>query len=487
MILLIADNVAFRYPQQTESPPAHSLRVSEGDFLLVTGDSGAGKSTLMRCLAGLIPHLYNGEMRGEVWIDGLQTVSTPLWQLAEKAGLVFQNPATQMLTFTVEDEIIFGLENLGLPRVEITQRLESVLTRFNLHTMRRRNPQSLSGGEQQRLALAAIVARQPRVLLLDEPLSMLDTTAVAEFVAYLAAIAAAGTTVIVSEHRTAALTHVPNVQKLHINGNGTPPQIPTPELNTAPAHGSLCVRNLTVRYGQRTVLDKLALTVAAGETVAIVGRNGVGKTTLLRCIAGLQEHDGAIKVEEDAAAFGIVFQNADLQLFNPTVREEILYRLPDADQTRYEWLLDLFNLRRYEEKPPLLLSEGEKKRVALAGIVMQLPRDGLLLDEPTLGQDAGHKRQLAALIRTLGQAGKMVLFTTHDLDLAAQADRIVLLGTRGIVADGTPAEVFANREAWDEIGLLIPTWLNVHEIIEKKTDNADSWRDIAGEFATSAD
>ena len=465
MTVLTAQNVSFQYPHQVRAAPPISLTVQKGDFLLITGASGSGKSTLMRCLVGLIPHLYHGEMTGEVWVDGLNSAETPLWQLAERAGLVFQNPTAQMLTFSVEDEIIFGLENLGLAADEIETRLEAVLAQFSLTPMRHRNPQSLSGGEQQRLALAAILARRPRVLLLDEPLSMLDTTAAQQLVEHLAAISAEGVTIVISEHRTTALNQLPQLKRLHLDGH-VPTEIPLSAAhNVAPAPAPLRLDKLCVQRGKRRVIDDLSLQIEPGELVAIIGRNGVGKTTLLRAIANLQPHEGQITVGGQAPSFGLVFQNADMQLFNPTVRDEILYGLTDPDLDQYDWLLQLFNLQQYDQTPPLLLSEGEKKRVALASIVMQAPRDGLLLDEPSLGQDGDHKQRLIALMRALADAGKMILFTTHDLALAAQADRLILLGADGIVADGPPAHIFRDKDAWDTIGLIIPSWIDYDAMV----------------------
>jgi energy-coupling factor transporter ATP-binding protein EcfA2 len=190
-----------------------------------------------------------------------------------------------------------------------------------------------------------------------------------------------------------------------------------------------------------------------------VGRNGVGKTTLMRALAGLQSFSGDVSVNGQMPDLGLVFQNADLHLFNATVREEILFRLPEPDMARYSWLLEMLGLTAYENTPPLLLSEGEKKRVALAAVLMRAPRHGVLLDEPALGQDLQHKTRLMRTARMLAAAGLLVLMTTHDLTLAAQADRLLLLGPDGLVADGTPDAVLADEAPWARLGLVVPGWV----------------------------
>ncbi|MEJ2735390.1 MAG: ABC transporter ATP-binding protein [Anaerolineae bacterium] len=456
-----AQGAAYRYPQHNHGLAPLSLSMEAGERLLVTGPSGCGKSTLARCLTGLIPHLYHGTLEGEIWLDGQRTSDAPLWQLAERAGLVFQNPAAQMLAHSVEEEIVFGLENLGLPRRTITERLEATLSRFGLGEMGKRSPQTLSGGEQQKLALAAITARQPPVLVLDEPLSMLDGTAAEELVDHLADLADSGTAVIACEHREEYFRTVPALRTLCLDGPAPKDlEAPAPHLYPDGATGDrLEVKGLSVSLGGRPILRDLSFSLEPGQVVAIVGRNGVGKTTLLRALAGLQTHDGSVQMNGSRPDLGLVFQNADLQLFNASVREEILFRVPDPDLELYAWLLAALGLDRYEEVPPLLLSEGEKKRVALATVLMRRPRHGILLDEPSLGQDTAHKAMLVRLARALAGAGQLVLLTTHDLPLAAQADRLALLGPGGLVANGPAAEVLHDDAAWAGLGLSVPEWV----------------------------
>jgi energy-coupling factor transporter ATP-binding protein EcfA2 len=192
----------------------------------------------------------------------------------------------------------------------------------------------------------------------------------------------------------------------------------------------------------------------------------VGKTTLLRALAGLQKHEGSVKLNGTSPDLGMVFQNADLQLFNASVCDEVLYRMSDPDMDLYAWLLEALGLARYENVPPLLLSEGEKKRVALATVLMRKPHHGVLLDEPSLGQDAVHKAQLIRVARALAKAGQLVVLTTHDLTLAAQADQLTLLGPEGFVAHGPPVEILRDDAAWAKLGLAVPDWVRPLEVTE---------------------
>jgi len=464
--LLYADWVAYSYPQGRVGLEPVSLEAHAGDMLLVSGPSGCGKSTLARCLVGLIPHLYRGDLSGEVWVRGRRTHDTPLWRLSEDAGFVFQNPAAQLLGSSVEDEIIFGLENLGLPASVIEERLEQTLLQFDLVALRRRVPQTLSGGEQQRLGLAAVMARRPPLLVLDEPLSMLDCSASAALVSHLDVLRENGTAVVICEHRQEELQALAGLRALELDMIGSATMLPDAadtEEATAPFGNAapfvLEVEDLSVTLGERKILHNVSFSVPGGQVVAIVGRNGVGKTTLLRAMAGLQRSTGRASVGGKRPDLTMVFQNPDVQLFNASVREEILYKRPEPDLYRYRWLMNVLGLVQYEATSPLLLSEGEKKRVALATALMATPRHGVLLDEPALGQDAGHKGRLIRLARAVAGTGRVVIMSTHDLSLAAQADRLLVLGREGIVADGAPDSVLRDSAAWAKTGICVPSWI----------------------------
>ena len=465
--ILRVEKVSYNYPQDHRGVVPVSFALHRGDGLLIQGPSGSGKSTLARCFSGLIPHLYHGNMNGEVWINDRKTDEMQMWELSEQVGLVFQNPALQMLASTVEEEILFGLENLGLPHDEMKTRLDQAIEQFDLGNFRLRSPFSLSGGEQQKLALAAVIARCPDVLVLDEPLSMLDSTAAIEFVDYLHELLNDGMTTVIFEHRHQYFHSIPSIDRLdlpssasdHTEFNDFPPF----PLQRDPF--SLTVSGLTVTKGKNRILDNISAECASGQLIALVGRNGSGKTTLMRAMAGLQPYQGAIQAnaddmnEHDFPQFNMVFQNPDTQLFNPTVREEILYKIPDFNQELYSWLIDALGLQQYENTQPLLLSEGEKRRVALATAVMHPQKHGILLDEPSLGQDKIHKNFLIRLLKEMAKASWFVLFSTHDLELAACADQIILLTQQGIVRHGSVNEVLTDKPSWDAAGLVLPHWI----------------------------
>lgn len=457
-------NLTYTYPQGRSIGP-YSFSAEQGELLHITGSSGCGKSTLARCIAGLIPHIYHGRMTGDILINRISTLSLPLWKLSELTGFVFQNPSMQMLGNTVEEEIILGLEHLGLERTEISRRLEEALQRFGLFSMRARSPHTLSGGEQQKLALAAITARQPSTLVLDEPMSMLDVTAATEFAEYLSSLSVSGSTVIAFEHRADYLAHLPGVRVLPL---GIISAAAHQDLQTVPfsphdthATTSLEIKDLCVSAGKNRILENISLSLPSGKVIAIIGRNGTGKTTLLRAITGLQQYTGTVSVDGKKPVFGLVCQNADLQIFNATVKSEILYRLKHPDMHLYGMLIDILGLRQYENTPPLILSEGEKKRLALASILMRKPDHGILMDEPSLGQDAAHKEKLMRLCTEIASGGKIVILTTHDLHLASMADILVLLGQEGIIASGKTGDVLTNEQAWLRAGMFVPDWIRM--------------------------
>jgi len=213
-------NVSYRYPDASSYALSNiSLDINEGEFVVITGPSGCGKTTLCRCFNGLIPHFYGGEFIGDVFVDGLSVKNTPVNVLATKVGMVFQDPESQLFSLSVEREIAFGLENLGLDRVEMIRRINEILDLMKISHLRHRAPYELSGGEQQKVALAACLAMRPKILVLDEPTSHLDPVSAYSLINLLNDLKnKLKLTVIIVEHRLEALIPISN--RLIIMDNG---------------------------------------------------------------------------------------------------------------------------------------------------------------------------------------------------------------------------------------------------------------------------
>lgn len=413
---LCADEVAFRYPCGAVPVGPYSIAVAPGRLHLVRGPSGSGKSTLLRLLCGVIPHLYEGELRGRVLLDGEPTAALPFGRITRRVGAVFQNPESQLLATTVADEIAFGLRRSGLSAREQEARGRAVLGHFALGPLARRDPSTLSGGEQQRVVIAAIVARRPEVLLLDEPLSMLDHDATAAVRDDLETLRRDGAAVVAFEHRRDVFAGGSDVDETRLAepaaDAAVPPIVPCPGELTLEAEG------LAVDLGGAPVLRGIDLRWRGGTAVAVHGPNGSGKTTLLRVLCGLQPHRGRVTRRIDgrdaAGAIGLAFQNAEHQIFNASVRAELRYACDAVDEDRYRSVLALIGLEACEQRPPLLLSEGEKKRLALGLLLMRPGLCGLCLDEPTLGQDDAHRERLGRTLRRLVEAGWLCVVATHD-------------------------------------------------------------------------
>jgi energy-coupling factor transport system ATP-binding protein len=479
-------------------------RVEEGQFVLVAGASGSGKSTLLRCINGLVPHFAGGKFGGVVTVRGHDTRRYGPRVLSRAVGFVFQDPEGQMVTGRVEDEIAFGMEQLGVPAITMRKRVEEMLDLLGLAPLRHRETATLSGGERQRVAIAAALALQPRVLALDEPTSQLDPHGAEDVLAALARLNEdLGVTIVLAEHRLERVMNHADRMLLLRSGvapfDGEPRDIlgamdplmapplvrlgraldwrplplsikegrrivadgpvPGAPFDPSPAHGApvLSIRQVSTGHGRHSVLRDLTLNVCEGELVALMGRNGSGKTTLLRTVMAFQRPStGTITVAgrdiaglqpaDLARDIGYLPQNPSALLFAETVRDELRFTLkhhPERRGADPDALLTSLGLHHLADRYPRDLSVGERERVALAAILVAEPRL-LLLDEPTRGMDAARKHALGELLNRLRTKGLAIVMATHDVELVAKiATRVMLLGDGDIVADGSPREVLS--------------------------------------------
>lgn len=203
MPIIEIENLTYTYPGgKTPSIDNISLKVNKGEFVLITGPSGCGKTTLCRCFNGLVPNFYQGELKGEITVNGLKTSSKQTYELAKYVGLVFQNPENQLFALSIEKDVAFGLENLGVNRKDIRKRVDWALKQVGIYDLRERSPHEISGGQQQRVAIASVLAMRPELIVLDEPTSFLDPLSAEKIFQVIHDLnTKLGITVILVEHR----------------------------------------------------------------------------------------------------------------------------------------------------------------------------------------------------------------------------------------------------------------------------------------------
>lgn len=503
--MIVFDHVTVTYPGA--SGPTLSdvtLTIPEGELVLVVGRTGTGKTTFLRAINGLVPHFTGGTLAGRVTVGGRDTATHPPRELADLVGVVPQDPMSGFVTDTVEDELAYGMECLGLPPDVMRRRVEETLDLLGLADLRARPLRSLSGGQRQRVAIGAVLTSHPRVLVLDEPTSALDPGAAEEVLAALQRLVHdLGVTVVMAEHRLERVVQYAD-QVVIVPGAGQPliygrpdevmrsaPIAPpvvelgrlagwqplplsvrdarraagplrdlllgrTPHLRAVPtaARRVAHTEGLVVSYGRHTALRGVRLDVHAGEVVALMGRNGAGKSTLLNALVGVGPrasgevrvcgHDpAALDGGELLASVGLVPQEPGDLLECATVADEC--RASDRDAAcepgTTRALVALMAPDIVDGTHPRDLSEGQRLLLVLCVILAARP-PLLLLDEPTRGLDYPTKARLGRVLADLAAAGHAVVLATHDVELVADvADRVVILAEGEIVADGPTTEV----------------------------------------------
>jgi energy-coupling factor transporter ATP-binding protein EcfA2 len=481
-----------------------SLTIDEGELVLVVGETGSGKSTFLRAINGLVPHFTGGTVHGRVRVAGRDTSTHHPRDLADVVGVVPQDPMSSFVTDTVEEELAYGMECLGIAPSTMRRRVEETLDLLGLADVRDRALLSLSGGQRQRVAIGAVLTSHPRVLVLDEPTSALDPGAAEEVLATLQRLVHdLGITVVLAEHRLERVLEyadrvifVPGgAQPLVVGSPGTvmatspvaPPVVrlgrlaewdPLPlsvrdarrqagdlraRLHAQPARAQdiairrppvVAVDRTQASYGAVHALRGVTLDVAPGEIVALMGRNGAGKSTLLSTLVGLRRPNaGTVRIDGvDPATLtgprligrvGLVPQDSSDLLSRDTVAAECADadRDADVDSGSAARLLHRLAPEIPLDAHPRDLSEGQRLVLALAVILVSTPAV-ILLDEPTRGLDYPTKDRLSQLLRDLAESGHAIVVATHDVELAAEtATRVVVLADGEVVADGPTADV----------------------------------------------
>ncbi len=447
--------LSVRYPDRAADALSEvTEEIREGSVVAVAGPSGCGKTTLCLALTGFVPEMIPARVSGDVTLGSRSVVGTAPELLATSVGLVQQDPDAQICTLNVWQEVAFGPENLGLPRADVRARVERALDAAGIASLRDRTTTTLSGGEKQRLAIASILAMEPRVLLFDEPTANLDPRGVLDLFRLLSEWMREGEkTLVVVEHRIDALRALrprlllldrgrlvdryPERERLDYARLGLRGAWSPARQSEGSGDGVVSLDRVSFGYGT-PLLQDLTLTLRQGEVMVILGPNGGGKTTLLRLLAGLEAPQEG-KVERADARVGFVFQCPHHQLFERTVRQEMELGHPAPALVSEE--LEAARLSDLESAAPLSLSFGEQRRLAVAAALARRP-NVLLLDEPFGGQDRRNVLWMVDRIRDVARDGGAVAFVTHDIPLAAAlADRVLYLDHETWQC-GAPADVF---------------------------------------------
>jgi len=509
---LSVENLSFRYRRREDWAIENiSFEVRPGQVLLIAGASGCGKTTLMRCINGLIPNTYSGEMTGDIRLFGTSVKEMPMSRISQTVGTLLQDPERQILGSYVLNEVAFGLESLGLPREEITPRVEKALDRLGILPLKDRETFGTSGGEKQKIALAGVLAMEPKILLLDEPLASLDPMSAHEALNAFRQLADEGYSVMIVEHRVedvlaihperimymeqGRVAYLGDVKGLMKVVDYTRIKLPAevvmertrehkedmrsePALKPEEDRNESLVRFKDVHFRYRQdfpeVLKGIDFEVKKGDVVAILGHNGSGKTTLVKHALGLLKPTQGqvllegkdtrqISVAQAAHTVGYVFQSPTQMLFAPTVKDELAFgprnlKIPeDQIEKNVQWAIETVHLPEEMQTPPLALSFGQQKRISIAAILAMRSRI-LVMDEPTAGQD--YWNYMAFMDGILQMPGfDSILFITHDVDLAVvYANRVLLVYGGQLVADGTPYKVLKD-EATLRHSRILPTSL----------------------------
>ncbi|MGI8947137.1 MAG: ABC transporter ATP-binding protein [Ornithinimicrobium sp.] len=534
------DDLTVTFPRRDEPVlSAVSLRLAPGQQVVVLGASGSGKSTLLHAITGVIPHTVTATVTGEVIVAGTTTEATCVVERSRHLGVLAQDPSAAVCLPQVEQELALPLENHATEPASIGPRIRAALDTIGAGHLRQRATAVLSGGESQRVALAAALVTGPEVLLLDEPTSMLDPAGVASVRGALTgAIGRYRPAMVLIEHRldewagvagtaglpgravvlgddgtvladgSTAVVLREHAGMLHAAGCWLPLDAEFYALTDAAGDlGSrvntdllhvladqpvprrsggqvlLSARGLAVGRAESaskkqwrghpgavpeaqascTLLADVDLTVRAGEVIALLGGNGVGKSTLLLTLARLLSPLAGIV---GGSRPGLVFQNPEHQFVATTVREEIGHGLPaETKQKVVDAQLRRHRLTHLAGQNPFQLSGGEKRRLSLAAMLAH-DRPVLLIDEPTLGLDRRDAIGTAMTLRDVADRGDGVVLVSHDLRLVAGlADRVVILGNGGVLADGPTEQVLSDACVLAQAGLTLPplvAWLLEH-------------------------
>ena len=483
-VVIEFDNVSFSYGTQTERSLSNiNFKVEEGEFVLLTGQSGSGKTTITRLINGLIPHFFEGSLTGSVKVIGNNIKTITPGELGKNIASIFQNPRSQFFTTDSTKEVAFALENYGIDRNEMIDRVNCAFHDFEAESLMDRDMFSLSSGEKQKIAIIAAKALNPKIYVFDEPSANLDIRSILNLKKMMERLKKQGYTVIVSEHRLFYLKNL--VDKCLIMKDGkidrelkkndidnlNDSDIRAYKLRTFKLsnikyelkdnlivnkqNADFKVENLSFSYDvNHSVLSNCNLEGNFGETVAIVGHNGSGKTTLGKIMSGLlKARSGQFFIEGKYTkqknlykSVYFVMQDADYQLYSDSVVSELMLSSMNSikqNDEKIENAITLLNISSFRNRHPQSLSGGQKQRVTIAAAIASNKKI-LIFDEPTSGLDYENMKVVSEAINTLRKKGILIFVISHDLEFLSR------VATKAVFIENNTVSKSINLKKSDE-------------------------------------
>ena len=424
-----------------------NFKINKGECILLTGVSGSGKSTLIHLMNGLIPTLYEGQLEGEILFKNKDLKDIESYDISKNIGYVSQDPRGHFFTTNTTSELVFSMENYGIPLNEMKKKYSELVNLLELEKLVDKNIIYISSGERQKIAIGCSLSLEPEIIILDEPSSNLDFHMTKKLKQLIEKLKTKGYTIIIAEHRMYYIQNL--IDRVFVINNGKVIEKTISDLksnNEVPLRSldifNLELENISCKNKEllmeinnityKNILSNITTTVYKGDVIGLIGKNGVGKTTLLRLLSNIMKPDKG-KVVGKVIPF-LVMQDMDYQFFTESVESEMKFGSADNDLEKINSLLMKLGLTEFKDKIPFELSGGQKQRLLIA--ISALANVNLLMfDEPTSGLDYVNMTKVSGILKDLSKNSALIV-ATHDIEfLYKTCNRVVYLDDKVIKED----------------------------------------------------
>ena len=424
-----------------------NFKINKGECILLTGVSGSGKSTLIHLMNGLIPTLYEGQLEGEILFNNKDLKDIESYDISKNIGYVSQDPRGHFFTTNTTSELVFSMENYGIPLNEMKKKYSEIVNLLELEKLVDKNIIYISSGERQKIAIGCSLSLEPEIIILDEPSSNLDFHMTKKLKQLIEKLKTKGYTIIIAEHRMYYIQDL--IDRVFVINNGKVIEKTISDLksnNEVPLRSldifNLELENISCKNKEllmeinnityKNILTNITTTVYKGDVIGLIGKNGVGKTTLLRLLSNIMKPNKG-KVVGKVVPF-LVMQDMDYQFFTESVESEMKFGSADNDLEKINSLLMKLGLTEFKDKIPFELSGGQKQRLLIA--ISALANVNLLMfDEPTSGLDYVNMTKVSGILKDLSKNSALIV-ATHDIEfLYKTCNRVVYLDDKVIKED----------------------------------------------------